>query len=418
MRFRDFHRTIKIRILESFLSRFIGGMIFPFMAIYLAKYFGVTVTGILLLINVLVGIGITFIGGYYADQFGRKKIILFAETLRFLAFFIMMIFNSPWLHSATVTFFMMTINSICWGLAGPANQAMLIDVSTPEQRKLMYSITYWANNFSMAIGGVLGGFLFEAYFFQLLIALSSVALLIVILIRFFIDESYSPNITKRSAFQHIKQLLGNYHKVIQDRLFVLYTLAGVFVLSMEFQLTNYIGIRLSNEMPLQHFLFWDIDGIQMLGFLRTENTVLVVLLMLFSSRLVERFNDKNVLVLSSFIFTIGYGVIAYSNHVWMLILMMLILTIGEVIRVPVQQTYMASLPPDDARSSYMALGGLTFNLAMLIASVTVSISALFSSIVMAFLITGMGLIGIVIYLLILPGLEKRVEQHVTAHFQG
>lgn len=418
MRFRDFHRTIKIRIFESFLSRFIGGMIFPFMAIYLAKYFGVTVTGMLLLINVLVGIGITFIGGYYADQFGRKKIILFAETLRFLAFFAMMLFNSPWLHSPTVTFLMMTVNSICWGLAGPATQAMLIDVSTPEQRKLMYSITYWANNLSIAIGGALGGFLFEKYLFQLFIGLSGVSLLTVILIRFFIDESYSPNTTVLSTVQHIKQLVGNYQKVIQDRLFVLFTLAGVFILSMEFQLTNYIGIRLSNQMTLQHFLFWDIDGIKMLGFLRTENTILVVLLILFSSRLVDRFKDRNVLVLSSLVFTIGYGVIAYSNHVWVLILMMLFLTIGEVFRIPVQQTYLASLPPDDARSSYMALNGLTFNLAMLISSVTVSISAFFSTAVMASLITGIGVIGVIIYLFTLPGLEERVQQNVTSNFQG
>ncbi len=418
MRFRDFHRTIKIRIIESFLSRFTGGMIFPFMAIYLAKYFGATVTGLLLLINVSVGIGITFIGGYYADQFGRKKIILFAETLRFTAFFIMMLFNSPWLHSATITFLMMTVNSICWGLAGPANQAMLIDVSTPDQRKLMYSITYWANNLSIAIGGALGGFLFEAYLFQLLIGLTSVSLLTVILIRFFIDESYSPNKASLSAIQHIEKLFGNYQRVMKDRLFVLFILASVFIISTEFQLTNYIGIRLSSQMPLQHFLFWDINGINMLGFLRTENTVLVVVLMLISTRIVERFKDKHVLVISSFVFVIGYGMIAYSNNVWMLVLMMFILTVGEVFRVPVRQTYLAALPTDDARSSYMALAGLNFNLAMLIASVTVSISAFLSTTVMAILITGIGLLGVIIYLFILPGLEKRVQHNVTSPFHG
>ena len=192
MRFRDFHKNIKIRLIENFISRFIGSMIFPFMSIYLAVHFGAKVAGLLLLINVFIGIGINFLGGYFADQFGRKKVMLFAETLRFLAFLTMMICNSPWFESAAITFAMMTVNSICWGLAGPANQAMLIDVSTPPQRKLMYSISYWANNLSIAVGGILGAFLFKDYLFELFLSLSIAAAVTAFLVAFFIDESHNP----------------------------------------------------------------------------------------------------------------------------------------------------------------------------------------------------------------------------------
>lgn len=410
MRFRDFHKNIKIRIVEAFMSSFVGAMIFPFMAIYLASHFGAKMTGMLLLVNVFVGIGINFIGGYFSDQFGRKKVMMTAEVLRFLAFFTMMLSNSPWLESAFITFLMMTVNSICWGLAGPANQAMLIDVSTPEQRKLMYSITYWAKNLSIAFGGILGAFLFKDYLFQLLMGLTSVSLLIVFLVVFFIEESYTPSKTVTlKAGEHVKKLLTNYRQVMQDRLFVLFVIGGVLVLSMEFQLTNYIGIRLSEEMPAQPFLFWEVDGINMIGFLRTENTILVAMMLLFSTKVIDKFKDQNVLVLSCFIFTIGYGVIAYSNNIWILFFMMIILTIGEVMRVPVEQSYMASIPPEDARSQYMAFNGLKFNLSMLIASLTVSISAFLPSAVMAVIITGIGLTGTLIYLSIVSGLEERKQ---------
>lgn len=167
-------------------------MIFPFMAIYLSNHFGVKITGILLLVNVFIGIALSFFGGYVSDCFGRKKLIVFAEMLRFFAFTVMMICNSPWFTSPLITYFMMTINTICWSLGGPANQAMLIDVSKPDERKYMFSIMYWANNLSIAIGGSLGGFLFKDYLFELLIALSITALITVILIVFFIDESYVP----------------------------------------------------------------------------------------------------------------------------------------------------------------------------------------------------------------------------------
>ncbi|KPL60139.1 MDR family MFS transporter [Rossellomorea vietnamensis] len=409
MRFRDFHKNIKIRIIETFMSRFIGSMIFPFMSIYLAVHFGARVAGLLLLINVFVGIGINFLGGYFADQFGRKKIMLFAESLRFLAFLTMMVCNSPWFESATVTFAMMTVNSICWGLAGPANQAMMIDVSTPPQRKLMYSITYWANNLSIAIGGIIGAFLFKAYLFELFLALSVASAITATLVAFFIDESYTPSETELTVPQHVKHLISNYGKVMHDKLFVLFTIAGVLILSMEFQLTNYIGIRLSEEMPSQPFLFWDINGVQTMGILRSENTILVVFLMLFVTRIPHSFKDRNVLVWSCFFFSIGYAALAYSNNLYILFLMMALLTIGEVFRVPVEQSYMAAIPPDDARSSYMAFNGLKFNLSMLIASVTVTLGAILPSNIMAGIILTIGLSGTIILKMISPELDRRKE---------
>ncbi len=407
MRFRDFHKNIKIRIIESFLSSMIGSMVFPFMAIYLAAHFGAKVAGLLLLINVFIGIGMTFIGGYFADQFGRKKIMASAETLRFFAFLVMALSNSPWFELPALTFMMMTVNSICWGLAGPADQAMLIDVSTPEQRKYMYSIGYWSSNLSIAIGGILGAFLFKHYLFELFSGMSVMAFVTAFIAIFFIEESHRPNYAKAKASRHVIQLFSNYKSVLQDRLFVMYVIAGILILSMEFQLTNYIGIRLSKDIPVQRFLFWKIDGVNMMGFLRTENTILVTFLMLFITKMMSRFKDKRVLVGSCLIYTIGYGVLAYTNNIWMLLAMMAMLTIGEVCRVPVEQSYMASLPPDHARSSYMAFGGLKFNLSMLIASLTVTIGAFVPSGIMAVFITLVGLAGTLIYLVISPALDGR-----------
>ncbi|PLT27734.1 MFS transporter [Peribacillus deserti] len=410
MNIMSFHRTIKIRLAESFLGSMIGSMIFPFMAIYLSHYFGTKNAGLLLLINVFVGIIINFYGGYFSDQFGRKKIIVFAESLRFLAFFTMMLSNSPWFHAPLLTFFMMTVNSICWGLAGPAGQAMLMDVSRPEERKAMYSILYWANNLSIALGGVLGGFLFKNYLFELLIALTCTSLLTWMLITFFIDESFSP---VKSADVSLKgqaiKMFSTYREVFNDRVFILYVLAGLLVLSMEFQLTSYISIRLADELGEQNIFGIKFGGVEMTGFLRTENTILVVFLALFAANLAGKWEDRKVLLYSCLIFVTGYSVISYSNNIWLLFTGMLMATIAEVVRVPVQQNYMASLPPEHARSSYMAVAGLTFNVAMLICSLTVTLSAFLSSFAISIFITGIGVIGILIFILILPELDGRTK---------
>jgi len=410
MELLKFHKNIKIRLLESFLSSAIGSMIFPFMAIYLSKHFGVKVAGLLLLANVFIGIAMNFFGGYFSDQFGRKKTMVFAETVRLFAFIAMMFCNSPWFFSPLITFFMMTVNSICWGLAGPANQAMLIDVSKPEERKLMYSIMYWSNNLSIAIGGIMGGFLFKTYLFELLLALSIASFITWVLITFFVDESMKTEQSElKTIKRHVNKMFSNYRDVFQDKLFILYVLAGLLVLSMEFQLTNYISIRITNEFQSQQLMNWHFGGIEMIGFLRTENTILVVIMALFATKIVKKMNDQQTLIWSCVVFVFGYAIISYSNSIWLLFTAMFVATVAEVLRVPVQQNYMAHLPSEETRSSYMAVAGLTFNLAMLICSITVAISAFLSSFATSVFLTSLGVIGIFIFVRIIPALERRVK---------
>lgn len=408
--FLQFHRTIKVRLVESFLSSAISNMIFPFMAIYLSVYFGVKLTGLLLLINVFIGIALSFFGGYFSDSFGRKKIIVFSEILRLAAFIVMMICNSPWFHSPFLTYIMMTVNTICWSLAGPAGQAMLIDVSKPEERKFMFSLMYWGSNLSIAIGGTLGGFLFEDYLFEMLVALTIAAVITVVLITFFIDESYVPvNVKKESMLKHASQMILSYRDVFRDQLFIMYCVSIVLIMSMEFQLGNYIGIRLADELPDQQVMAWQIGGIEITGLLRTENTVIVVILALFAAKMVSAFKDRHVIIVSSAVFVAGYAIVAYSNSVWFLFIAMLFASIAEVMRVPVEQNYMANLPPESKRSSYLAIGGMGYNLAQLICSITVMISGYFSSSQTAIFIAVIGFLGVALMIKIAPSLDRRLK---------
>jgi MFS transporter, DHA1 family, multidrug resistance protein B len=407
MRFRDFHINIKIRIIEEFLSSSVTGMVFPFMAIYLAVHFSASITGLLLIINVIVGVIANFIGGYYSDLIGRKKLMVSGESLRLMAFLVMALSNSPWFDMPILTFLMMTVNSVTWGLAGPAGQAMLIDVSTPEQRKYMFSLTYWATNFSIALGGILGGFLFKSYFFQLLLATAAVELIIVIMIIFIIKESFVPSEEIRKVNKNPMGMLSVYKKVLKDRAFVLFILGNLFIFTMEMHLTNYIGIHLANDMPKQTLFSLAIDGINTLGFLRTENTVIVVLTSLLAVKFISKYKDQSVLLLGSSLFVIGYSLISYTTNIWLLLIFMLVATIGEVTRTPIQQNYLSVIPPEDARSSYMAVNGLVWNGSSFITSVFVTMSAFLAPLWMSIAIFIVGALGVAFYVAVLPQLEER-----------
>ncbi|MBB6451676.1 DHA1 family multidrug resistance protein B-like MFS transporter [Salirhabdus euzebyi] len=414
MKFKDFHPNIKLRIIFGFFSEIIGSMIFPFMAIYFAIHFGAKLTGILLIVNIIIGSLVGIYGGYLSDIMGRKKLMVTAEVIRAVSLVVMTLANSPWFESPTITFLMFLVGSICWGIEGPAMDAMLIDVSKPEQRKLMYAIMYWSANLSIAIGGAVGAFLFKDYLFELFIGMTVMSIIVAVVLILFIEESYVPKQTIKekkipSRFQAFKDIGQSYKTVMKDRVFILFVIAGLFIQSLEFQLTNYIAVKLHEHMPEQNLFQWSIDGIQMTGILRTENTVLVVLFAAIVMKLIMKYKDKHVYLTSIVLFTIGYTAISYFDNMWILLVAMLIATIGELMRVPVQQSYLAAIPPDDKRSSYMAVNAFTYQGSMILASLFVTLGAILSKEMMSTLLLITGVIGFVIINKIIPSLEQRVR---------
>ncbi|AZK47237.1 hypothetical protein EIM92_14610 [Paenibacillus lentus] len=120
------------------------------------------------------------------------------------------------------------------------------------------------------------------------------------------------------------------------------------MLSTEFQLANYISIRFAQEIPEQSLFGWRIGGIELTGLLRTENTILVV-------------------------------------------------------------TYLAHLPPEHARASYLAVSGMRNSLAMLVSAITVILSTFLEKLGTTLWIAILGGIGLILFICITPALDKRVK---------
>lgn len=199
---------------------------------------------------------------------------------------------------------------------------------------------------------------------------------------------------------------------MKDSTFMLFTVAYILLLSLEFQLPNYIAIKLSQSMPEQNiFSFINVDlyinGINMLGILRTENTIVIVVLAYLVSRWVSKFKDYKIWLIGFSFYSLGYIVISYSNNVWILLIFMLIASIGELMYIPVHKSYLAEIPPENSRSSYMAVNELVNRGAMLIAFICISISEILPPLFITFILIGMSFIGLSILVRLLPRLERR-----------
>ena len=147
--------------------------------------------------------------------------MIIGQSIQVISIACMGVANSDYVDSPWLTFIFMLVNSLGSGLMNPATEAMLIDVSTPENRKVMYSINYWAINLSIAIGAIFGGLLFENYRLQLFIVLTLVAIITLYVMTVYMEEVYvvRKTVEKKNV---LKGMADSYKVVMKDKAFLIF----------------------------------------------------------------------------------------------------------------------------------------------------------------------------------------------------
>ena len=333
MKFSLLHKNIKIRIFTSFFMKIVGSMVFPFMAIYFSEKIGASLTGMLLIINVVLGMFTGLYGGYLADKVGRKNIMVTSLAITMTSYSFMAIANSPWFESVWITYFMYTIIGISGSLSGPATDAILVDSSTKENRTYMYSLTYWTHNVSLMIGSIFGSFFFKEHRFELFIALTITSLITLLMVAFVMTDAYVPK-TIVEKVHVIKDMVKSYKVVIKDKAFMAFTMGIVFLFSLEAHGANFIAVRLAKDFKPFDFQFFNfpkvnIEGVNIVGFLLTENTVLVVLFTMFVVVWIHKRDPKKMLYLGLILHTLGYVFLGFTNSIFIIFLAGLVTTFAN-----------------------------------------------------------------------------------------
>ncbi|MER5994063.1 MFS transporter [Streptomyces viridosporus] len=400
MTLRSLHPNIRLRIAVGFVQRLLSIMLMPLLVIHLATLYGPVVAGILTLCVAAAGIAANFLGGHFADVHGRRPVMVIGELGATCTFGLLALANSPWWTSGSATFVLFLLNTCCSQLATPAADAMMVDVSTPENRPLVYTINYWSINLAFTAGALLGGFLYDGHFLQLLTAAAALCLLTTAVMWRWISET-APRTTGAPATGAGAMLRG-YLVVARDRVFLRQLIAAALIAAVEMQIGYYIAVRLAHEFPRQTLLVvggrrLDVDGVAVLGVLRAVNAALVVALILAVKTLLARVPERVRLYGGIAVFTAGYMVWAVSNVGWVLIAAAVVLTFGEVASVPVRQALLADLISPQARTKYMAAYALNARIGLLVAALCVSLGAFVPALGMSLLYATAGCAAILLY---------------------
>ncbi len=387
MRFSELHRNLKLRIGVGFFQRFFDIMLVPLMVIHFSRLYDAATAGLMTLVVAVATVGCNLVGGHLSDVYGRRKVLMAGEAGVFLSYIGLALVNSPLLHSGPATYVLYLCAACMAGVALPANEAMIVDVSTPESRTAVYTINYWVINVASCSAPWS--------------AASSTR---------DISSTCSPRPRSPPAASSSSPSWRCPRPRVRGRAEPPRREArppglprggprpgvpaarpgGLLVWSVEVQISSYLAVRLGSDFPEQRLLSlgsWQVtvDGINVLGILRATNTLLVVVCGLWVGKLLGRLDERSRLVAGVVIFTAGYMAWALGDNAWLMIAAAVVVTLGELMNQPVNQTLVAALVPADSRTKYMAAYGLHVRLGYMVGSLSVILGAVVDSWVMALL---------------------------------
>ncbi|HET7658470.1 MAG TPA: MFS transporter, partial [Bacillales bacterium] len=343
--------------------------------------------------------------GYLSDKYGRKNILIFSFLLQFLTVAAIAIGIFPGHEMPILAFLGLLFFDISAGLQVPPMEAMIIDVTTPETRRSLYGLIYWLSNFAVVFGTLLGAFLHTRHFFILTVVTAAVILILYLLVQFFIKETTTLSEKKEQLNSPMKEAIDSYKFVFKDRTFLKFAVGMLMIMGLEMQLPKYISVRLTEQFHALSLFGIHVNGVEMFGILKIENSIVIVLFTMIIAKLLTKYkiSDHKRMNFGIALFALGFVVLGFSNDFWILLGFMAILSIGEVIYVPIEKTLLAEIADETNRSKYIAATGLSMRLGSVLSALWLSLSAYLNSWGMSFTYTLMGLVAILMFFLIYQG---------------
>jgi MFS family permease len=276
--------------------------------------------------------------GAWSDRTRRVRLIVGALLIRvglITALGVLVLTDAPVAAICTL----MTLSWMARGVFEPVAYAVVADVATPEVRLAAYGLQKLGVNLGWAVGPAVGGLLaaavgFGAVFF---VAAPVLALAAVAVAR--IDE---PAI---GAHAEPRSPQGGAHGALASPAIVAFLACAFLSGLMHSQLFAVFSVYVTREVGL---------GDAALGALWTINAILVVALQLPAVRVADGVGPARSLVLAPLLYAASFILFSEADGFTLMAIGIFVLSLGEVLFEPAQQTMAAEL--GDPRRMGRAMG--------------------------------------------------------------
>ena len=342
--YREYPRVFWMMIAVNFVDRLGGSLLFPFFALYITKKFdvGMTQVGGLFAIFFISSFLGAFPGGVLTDRFGRKGIIIFSLIATSFST-LLMGFVNEFQYFLLVAF----ISGIFTDVGGPAYEAVFMDVLPPEKRTSGFGIRRVAFNLAVVIGPVIGGFV-AARSYLALFVIDAIFSSIVALMVFLMIPETKPTSPEGAEPESTAQGFKGYLQVLRDGKFMIFTGVCFLVWLAYMNMNTTLGVFLRDQHGVPESGY---------GWIISINAALVVLFQFAITRRTEKYPPMLMMAVGSFFVALGLLLYGFVNTFFLFAVAMVILTVGEMVTVPIAQAVVASFAPEEMRGRYSFVYG-------------------------------------------------------------
>jgi MFS family permease len=324
-------------------------MIWPFLMIYASETLSLPLANIssLMTISASTSLISSILAGPLVDWAGRKWVMVIGLVGNGLCYFLLS-------RAGNYSAFALILGA--GGVFSPlyhvGSDAMLADLFPMRKREDAFALIRMARNIGVAAGPAIGGFvLAQSYNIGLYGAAFGMGTY-GLMLAFFARETIPASVKDKKT--NLGYQLRGYWSALRDKPFM--GLLGAFTLIQ--MGTALVWVLLSVYLKVNFGI-----SEQLYGWLPTTNALMVVFFQVWITRFTKRFPLLQTMRIGTLFYILAPLTIVLARSFWGFWLGMVILTLGELVVVPLTSAYAANLAPIDKRGRYMSLYGLTWYVA-------------------------------------------------------
>jgi MFS family permease len=345
-------RQVWILALGRLLSEIGSGFTIFYAPIFFVQQVGLSATSVGLALGSasISGIAGRLISGSYSDRWGRKPVLLLSTVISAISCFI---FASTQDFSTLVVGCL--VQGLGLGLYWPANEAIVADLTTGEQRRIAYAFTRLADNIGMGIGIIAGGLSigatgsYRGLFIIDGVSFCCFALTIILAIKETLQQGKEPT-----------KLIGGYLTALRDRRLLVYVLVNIIFTIYISQTQTTLPLYFSDFIAQPYARGF---APQVISTLFAGYLLMTIVCQLPILKFLHSFSHARALMISGGFWALGFGCMTITGTVLNYQLLWAsvglgVFAIANVAYTPTASALIAELAPADLRGVYTSINSL------------------------------------------------------------
>jgi predicted MFS family arabinose efflux permease len=334
-----------------FINRF-GTMVLPFLTLYLTSEMGYqeATAGRMLSVYGLGSICGAYLGGRLVKSVGAVRLQILLLFLSVPAFLAVPLFHSSWGIAASLFLLSFFTDGV-----RPANATAVTQYAPVQLRVRAFGLQRMAVNLGISFGPAIGGVLATINFVWLFVADASTTLLCAFALLTFFGFKGDADAESSHAATHGPSSTASPAK---DPLYLVFL--GLILL------TSVVFFQIHATYPLYLTEHYGMTK-PMIGLIYAVNTVVIVVVEMVLLNYFRRWSMISIIGWGAFFSCLGFGMLPFGRSVAHCVFSMLVITLGEMLWMPLASGWIAHRSDRGNRGLYMGWYAMQFSIAAIIA---------------------------------------------------